>query len=152
MTDQLIDAGPCTDCGCGQWQHRQGKKGCKDPECGCGKYAPPKTPPERPTSGPASGLALLAELDDAAKLRARVAVLEDLLDQTCAARDRFRRERDQERRANLATATRALWRYDAEQCQTCGYRTTVPVAHAHPLTPVTVLIVRRTTTEGETTE
>lgn len=41
----VVDAGPCGGCGCGQWDHRQGKKGCKDPGCGCGKYEPPKGAP-----------------------------------------------------------------------------------------------------------
>ncbi|MFI2663697.1 hypothetical protein [Micromonospora carbonacea] len=40
-----VDLGPCETCGCGQWQHRQGKKGCKDVGCGCGKYEPPKAGP-----------------------------------------------------------------------------------------------------------
>ncbi|MEU6387689.1 hypothetical protein ABZ847_29500, partial [Streptomyces bauhiniae] len=39
---------------------------------------------------------------------------------------------------------RALVRYDADQCEACGFRTTVPeLQHEHPLTPVTVLVVRR---------
>ncbi|WP_139128960.1 hypothetical protein [Micromonospora nigra] len=39
---------------------------------------------------------------------------------------------------------RALVRYDADQCEACGFRTTVPgLRHEHPLIPVTVLVVRR---------
>jgi hypothetical protein len=45
--------------------------------------------------------------------------------------------------AGTEAATRVLWRYDAEQCQDCGFRSTVPVVHEHPLEPVTVLVVRR---------
>ncbi|MFI6819757.1 hypothetical protein ACIBJE_02245 [Micromonospora sp. NPDC050187] len=45
--------------------------------------------------------------------------------------------------ADVADPERVLWAYDARQCQTCGSRYTADVDHEHPLTPVTVLIVRR---------
>ncbi|TDC35677.1 hypothetical protein E1211_15335 [Micromonospora sp. 15K316] len=46
-------------------------------------------------------------------------------------------------RKGTESATRVIRKYDADECETCGYRTTVPIDHEHPLTPVTVLIVRR---------
>ncbi|MCX5066941.1 hypothetical protein OOJ91_13900 [Micromonospora lupini] len=50
VTDQaaVVDAGPCRGCGCEQWNHRMGRKGCKDAVCGCGKYEPPKAAPADP--------------------------------------------------------------------------------------------------------
>lgn len=62
-------------------------------------------------------------------------------DELTAEVGRLRTELD---RADVALAAGwVLHRYDAQQCQTCGSRYTVPVEHPHPLTPVTVLVVRR---------
>ncbi|MBM0275129.1 hypothetical protein [Micromonospora tarensis] len=238
-----VDQGPCGECGCGQWDHRQGKKGCKDPGCGCGKYEPPKgapppveqaalvVAPDSPVpgvvvDGPAVlgpgvqvGEPLPAEPGDVALpvLRAaepepavlrqpRAAVAARLradLERVTRERDGCEVQRDQayervneltaelgreqaEHQATLreksalntevlrlraeldrvnadrqraqdvvdeATwgspqASLVLWRYDADQCLTegCGSRYTVPTEHPHPLTPVTVLVVRREVT------
>ncbi|MGW5556892.1 hypothetical protein ACWER9_06670 [Micromonospora sp. NPDC003944] len=59
----VVDAGACGECGCGQWNHRLGKKGCKDPGCGCGKYEPPKDAPAEPEPSDAEVEAAETALD-----------------------------------------------------------------------------------------
>ncbi|QDY06136.1 hypothetical protein FJK98_02300 [Micromonospora sp. HM134] len=312
MTGELpADLGPCRWCGDPQWRHKRGKAGCQEPECGCDKYLPPKSPPTKPEptcaypngedggehdhamcedvvaeraelagvveSDPASPVPGVADVrpdgpdlgvqvagfeparpddvdleplpergvDPAADLREADAALRiteaevdrlhgelrrlevelgrargeaDRMAQSvigaCQERDLARREHDgaivQRDQAyerveeldvelgrirgalgvdvdvDLADAARdrvaavmrlsaqlacrtdeveqlrgaltrakggwdvgTLWRYDARQCETCGFRTTVPgLRHEHPLVPVTVLVVRREVVPG----
>ncbi|MEV4197049.1 hypothetical protein [Micromonospora globbae] len=83
---------------------------------------------------------LAGELDAA---QAAIVRLSADLGRANADRQRARAAVDDAVRAGTAAAARVVRRYDAEQCETCGYRTTVPIDHEHPLEPVTVLIVRR---------
>ena len=89
---------------------------------------------------------LAAELGQARsrinELTAEVDRLRAELDVVNASRLRALDALDEAARISLAEV---LLRYDADQCTTdgCGSRYTVPVEHEHPLTPVTVLVVRR---------
>ncbi|WFE41925.1 hypothetical protein [Micromonospora sp. WMMD998] len=77
---------------------------------------------------------------------AEIAQLRAELDRATAARRRVQRRYDDAVRTGLASALRVVWRYNAEQCEECGFRTTVPgMNHPHPMRPVTVLVVERDT-------
>lgn len=121
---------------------------CADERCAQADLARRRTSHERQ-------MRLAAERDEARvrvdALTATVARLRDDLNRATLGRQRAQDALDEAVRAGTAAATRVLWRYDAEQCETCGSRYTVPVQHEHPLTPVTVLVVRRETTEGSAT-
>lgn len=69
--------------------------------------------------------------------------IRDELDAATLARLRLQEDLDEVILAGVAAAANVRQRYDAEQCETCGFRTTVPIDHEHPLTPVIVLVVRR---------
>ncbi|MGW3608974.1 hypothetical protein ACWD6N_03645 [Micromonospora sp. NPDC005163] len=94
----------------------------------------------------------LADLDQALGEVSKLRQVNVELGRARAEADQLRRERDKAQgayddaiRTGTAAAANVLYRYDADQCTTdgCGSRYTVPVDHRHPLTPVTVLIVRR---------
>lgn len=84
--------------------------------------------------------ALAAELDTE---RARANRLERQLDGAKAGRQHAQATLAETIHASVTAAANVLWRYDAHQCEHCGSRYTEPVTHEHPLTPVTVLVVRR---------
>ncbi|MET7949248.1 hypothetical protein [Micromonospora sp. NPDC005324] len=84
----------------------------------------------------------LADLDQAL---GEVARLRRELNGANAVRQHAQDALDEAIRTGTSAAANVLYRYDADQCTTeaCGSRYTVPVEHPHPLTPVTVLVVRR---------
>lgn len=63
-------------CGCDQWAHRLGRKGCRALDCGCDRYEPldePTPAPEEPAPAPAPEPE--PELDPADQYAARLADL-----------------------------------------------------------------------------
>lgn len=164
------------NCGHGQLVHRRGRGGCGELDCSCARYEPPRVDQsgesvaelvrqrdaaqaeleqycaadlDRRRTQLEARQHLAAELGQArsriTELTAEVDRLRAQLDVVNASRLRALDALDEATRISLAEV---LLRYDADQCTTdrCGSRYTVPVDHPHPLTPVTVLVVRREVT------
>lgn len=161
MTGQTPAAGRCR-CEHDQAAHKGGRGGCREFDCDCARYTAPKASPVPAVAELAGQVAqLCADLAEEQREHRATGALqraaEQRVDELTATVDRLRIELDRANAARqlaqdaLDDATRTgpavLWQYDADQCEKCGRRYTVPADdHPHPLTPVTVLVVRRPVT------